>query len=367
MINIIAPINPLGYGVTGLNIVKSLCDIDKSIGLFIQGEAHLTSEEDANIVRSCVQNAMKPNFDYPCLRIWHQHDMSMFVGNGPKIGFPIFELEVFDEMEKHHLSHLDKIFVCSHWAKNVVLNNIDIPENRVQVVTLGVDRNIFTSSASVEKEGQRENGPTIFFNCGKWEVRKGHDVLPDIFVQALSQDDNMELWMMTSNPFLSEQQDQEWKTLYTSKLGDKVKFINRVASHNEVYNIMSKVDCGIFPARTEGWNLEALELMSCGKASIISNTAGHTEFCNDENSYLVDLEEKEIAYDGTWFHGNKGNWPAISKQNVEAFVEHILSVHNLAQSQSLLTNSAGVETAKRFSWRQSALQIAEYSYDKKIR
>ena len=357
MINLVAPINPLGYGVTGLNILKSLYKKDNSVGLFILGEPHVTSQEDADIVRACNQNGVKPNFDYPCLRIWHQHDMSMFVGNGLKIGFPIFELEKFDDLEKHHLDNLEKIFVCSHWAKTVVLMNLYRPSSNVQVVPLGVDRSIFPTV-----ETPREDGPTIFFNCGKWEVRKGHDVLCDIFAEALAKDSNMELWMMTTNPFLTEQQDTEWKNLYTSKLGDKVKFIKRVGSHHEVYNIMSKVDCGIFPARTEGWNLEALELMSCGKSIIISNTSGHTEFCNDENSFLVDLKEREVAYDGTWFHGNKGNWPAITEENKKQFVEHILSVHNSVQSQSLHINSAGVETAKQFSWENSANKIAEYAY-----
>ena len=143
MINIIAPINPLGYGVTGLNITKSLYKIDQSISLNIIGDPFLTDQKDADIVRECNKNGMMPKWDNPCLRIWHQHDMSMFIGNGPKIGFPIFELEEFDDLEKYHLSHLDKIFVCSHWAKEVVLKNIDISDDNVNVVPLGVDSSIF--------------------------------------------------------------------------------------------------------------------------------------------------------------------------------------------------------------------------------
>ena len=355
MINIIAPINPLGYGVTGLNLTKALYKLDNSVSISIMGQPHITSQEDADIIRACNENGIKPIWDRPCMRIWHQHDMSMFIGNGDKIGFPIFELEEFDDLEKYHLSHLDKIFVCSEWAKQVVLKNIDIKEDKVFVVPLGVDRSIFKT---VDQE--RQNGPTRFFNCGKWEIRKGHDVLADIFEKALEKDDNMELWMMTTNPFLPEEKDREWKDLYASKLGEKVKFIKRVATHEQVYNIMSNIDCGIFPARTEGWNLEALELMSCGKPLILSNTAGHTEFCTDENSALVDLKESEVAYDGTWIHGNKGNWPSITDENQEEFVNHILSVHESVQSQSLKINIAGVETAKNFSWENSAKKISEY-------
>jgi glycosyltransferase involved in cell wall biosynthesis len=353
MINIIAPINPLGYGVTGLNLTKELYKLDNTVGLHILGEPMITSEEDVNIIRECNKNGMMPKWDYPCLRIWHQHDMSQFIGNGEKIGFPIFELEQFDDLEKYHLSHPDKLFVCSEWAKRVVLKNIDTTEDRVIVIPLGVDRSLFK-----EVKKDRTEGPTVFFNCGKWEVRKGHDVLCDMFHEVLKQDDNVEFWVMTTNPFLSQEQDREWKDMYSSKLGEKVKFINRVASHEQVYNIMDKVDCGVFPARTEGWNLEALELMSCGKPVIISNTSGHTEFCNKDNSYLVDLEGSEVAYDGKWFRGDKGNWPSISEENKQSFVEHMMNVHNLVQSQSLY-NSAGVETAKNFTWENSAKKIVE--------
>ena len=62
-----------------------------------------------------------PDFDAPCIRIWHQDDMSQFVGRGPKIGFPIFELNKFNKKESYHLSNVDKLFVCSEWAKNIVV------------------------------------------------------------------------------------------------------------------------------------------------------------------------------------------------------------------------------------------------------
>mgnify|MGYP003132237119 CR=1 FL=1 len=355
MINIIAPINPLGYGVTGLNITKELYKIDSSISFFPLGQPQVFSQDDANVLRSCVENAVTPKWSDPCLRIWHQHDMSMFVGNGEKIGFPIFELETFDEVEKYHLSHLDTIFVCSQWAKNVILKNINISDENVHVIPLGVDRSIFKD---VEVSA---GGPTVFFNCGKWEIRKGHDILHELFNEAFDESDNVELRMMTNNPFLPPEQDEEWRNLYNnSKLGSKITFIDRVASHHEVYNIMKDVDCGIFPARTEGWNLELLELMSCGKSVIASNTSGHTEFCNDENSALVNLDTEETAYDGKWFRGDKGNWPAISSENKKEFVEHMKTIHKLKQSQSLSKNSAGVETAKLFSWENSANKIVEY-------
>ena len=45
---------------------------------------------------------------------------------------------------------------------------------------------------------------------------------------------------------------------------------------------------------------------------------------------------------------------------MQCFAEHLKSFHNSVQSQSLYINSAGVETAKNFSWENSANKIVEY-------
>jgi glycosyltransferase involved in cell wall biosynthesis len=352
MINVIAPINPLGYGIAGLNITKQLINIT-DVALWVIGQAQLDSQLDADALSKAAKNTALFDIDAPCLKIWHQHDMAMFVGRGERIGFPIFELDSFNEVEKHNLNSLDRIFVCSQWAKDIVLKDINISENKVNVVPLGVDSNLFQPSES-------KSTKTIFFNCGKWEIRKGHDILVNIFNKAFNEDDDVELWMMTTNPFLSPEEDQQWKNLYlNSKLGDKIKFIDRVATHNEVYNIMRRTDCGIFPSKAEGWNLELLEMLSCGKTVITTNYTAHTEFCTDENAYLVNIKDKEPAYDGKWFNGDTGSWAKISDTEIDLFVDYMRDVHNRKCNNKLGLNENGVKTAKSFSWANSASTIKE--------
>lgn len=352
MLNIISPINQLGYGITGLNIVKYLSKIT-DVALFPIGQPQVTTGEDADIINKCITNSRLPDFNAPCIRIWHQHDMSQFVGNGTKIGFPIFELDKFSDVEKHHLSHLDKIFVCSTWAKNIILQNITIKEENVIVIPLGVDSSIFNKSP------QSTSSSTIFFNCGKWEVRKGHDVLVKIFNDTFNKEDDVQLWLMCENPFLSEEEAKKWNNAYyQSKLGTKIRIIPRLSTQKEVYSIMSKIDCGIFPSRAEGWNLELLELMSCGKHVIATNYSAHTEFCNNKNALLVDISETEPAYDGKWFF-KQGNWAKLSDNELSKFSEYMKQIHNQKQYQSLDININGLETANLFSWENSVNKILQ--------
>ena len=356
--NIISPINQLGYGLAGFNIVKELAiqEPDKT-SLWAIGQPHVTNQEDADIISMCFKNALTPDFNAPCIRIWHQHDMSQFVGRGEKIGFPFFELDEFSDIEKYHLNSLDRMFVTSGWAKEVALNNLSLPPDKINIVPLGVNTSLFSGN----KQSPKNN--TIFFNCGKWEIRKGHDVLCDIFNKAFNEDDNVELWMMTNNPFLTEDQDQEWKNLYlNSKLGSKIKFVDRVDTQKEVYNIMEETDCGIFPSRAEGWNLELLEMMACGKHVITTNCSAHKEFCNTSNALLVNAPDTEIAYDGKWFHGKLGCWAKMSQEQITLFAGHMKEIHSAKQKDSLGINIAGLETARQFSWKNTAQKIRDYIY-----
>ena len=347
MINIISPINSLGYGVAGLNLCKELNQISPT-SLFPIGRPDVSSQSDFDVVNEMVSNSRFVDFELPCLRIWHQHDMSQFVGNGEKIGFPIFELDNFTDLEKHHLSHPDRLFVCSEWAKEVVINTVGIKEENIFVIPLGVDPQVFKPCEPNRRE------KTVFFNCGKWEVRKGHDVLVECFNSAFNHSDDVELWMMCENPFYNDQQQKEWINLYKqSKLGDKIRIIPRQKTHQDVYNIMKQTDCGVFPARAEGWNLELLEMMACGKQVIATNYSAHTEFCNSSNSMLVDINSVELANDGVWFKGN-GMWASLDSDAIDQIISHMRSVHNQKQQGFSHQNIDGIQTSKEFSWKNSA-------------
>lgn len=349
-INILSPINQLGYGITGLNIVKELSK-NNTVSLFMIGQPQVTNQNDADIISSCISNSRFFDYNAPCIKIWHQHDMAQFAGRGIKIGFPIFELDTFNDLEKHQLNSLDKIFVCSGWAKDIITNNLQISSDNVFVIPLGVDNNIFKPSSVPD------NSTTRFFNCGKWEIRKGHDVLVDWFNSAFKEDDNVELYMMCENPFLSESETKEWHTLYkNSKLGSKIHLIPRQNTQEEVYNIMNQMHCGIFPSRAEGWNLELLEMMACGKKVITTNYSAHTEFCNNTNSLLIDTPDREKAYDGKWFHG-QGSWAKLTQDCKDKAIHYMKAIHDMNMGSGLYPNSQGITTAKEFTWENTVRRI----------
>ena len=341
-ISLVTGINKLGYGTVGFNILKELFAKTK-VSLFPIGNM-IDSDLMIPEVKSAISNAQMYNPNDPCVRIWHQHDLAMFVGKNKHIGFPIFELDTFTDIEHHHLNSCDGLFVCSQWAKSVCeKNNIEIP---ISVIPLGVDRNVFH-----ERDGYTgSDKKTIFLNCGKWETRKGHDILIKAWNRAFKPSDDVMLLMCNSNPFLTNEQTEKWRSIYRNP---QIRFINRLQSSEDVARMMQMTDCGVFPSRAEGWNLEALEMLSCGKQLIITNYSAHTEFCSSDNSLLVDIDSLEPAEDGIWFN-KQGNWATIGESQINQLAEHMRHVHDLKQSGNLKVNNAGIETAKKFSWSNTA-------------
>lgn len=355
-INIIAPINPdLGYGIASTYTVSELINLGHNVSLFPIGQptAH---PRHANNIKRALENAdtFSVNISCPCVRLWHQFDMSMFVGHGSHIGFPIFELDTFTDKERWHLRSCDRLFVCSEWAKQVIIKNIpEYDSCWISVVPLGVDTTIFTPKLSNRK-------PTIFLNVGKWEIRKGHDVLVDMFNKAFTESDNVELWMMCNNPFYSNAEQKQWEDRYkNSKLGSKIRMIPRVETSEQVAEIMHQADCGVFPSRAEGWNLEALEMLSCGKYVIATDYSAHTEFLTQDNAMLVPINEVELAYDGKWFFG-QGNWAKLDKSVIDRFVLNMKGAHVLKQTGYHELNQKGIETAQKFTWKHTAKTIVKH-------
>jgi glycosyltransferase involved in cell wall biosynthesis len=118
----------------------------------------------------------------------------------------------------------------------------------------------------------------------------------------------------------------------------------------DVARLMAGADCGVFAVRAEGWNLEALEMLSRGKTVIATDTTAHTAFLTTANARLIRVDAMEPALNGAV----TGSWAAWGESQHEQLVTHLQSVHDERQRGALPLNTAGIDTATRLSWDASA-------------
>lgn len=348
-INFYSPIGYTGYGVAGMNFLKAL-STDNEVALFPIGQMHPESQEDSAVCLKGFEKQESYDPNAPCIKIWHQFDMATRVGKGKFFGFPFFELNELTKKEKYHLNNVDEIIVTCEWAKRVLEENDIKP--KINIVPLGVDTKIFDNSI---KSSLKTDDKYIFMNIGKWEVRKGHDILINLFNEVFTETDNVELWVAASSSEYAfpPQELEKWHNLYNNcKLKSKVKIFPRLNTQAEIAQLMSYADCGIFPSHAEGWNLELLEMMAMNKPVITTNYSAHKAFCNNDNSYLVDIEELEIANDNKYFNGF-GKWAKFGDKQLDQFKSYMRQLYK----DNIRNNPEGLKTANNLSWENAASQL----------
>lgn len=352
-LNLMCPIGHTGYGITSHNIYKSLRK-SVDITLFPIGQISVDNESDTDAILSDTNKQSSFDAKTQCFKIWHQFDLATRIGKGSLGALTFFEIDKLKPIEISMINNLDYIFVASEWAKTILIdNNITIP---IYISKLGVDPDIFNDN--VNKTVKKENS-YIFLNIGKWEIRKGHDVLVELFNQAFDKNDNVELWMLNNNPFLNDQETKVWVDLYkNSKLGDKIRILPRVDNHKNLAKLIALSDCGIFPARAEGWNNEVPEMFAVNKPVILTNYSAHTEYANKENSYLIDIDSLVPAIDDKFFDGS-GNWADFSDRQYEQAISHMRFVYK----NNIRTNPSGLEIAKSLTWDNTAKSIYTKIYE----
>lgn len=344
-INFIAPFCRTGYGVTGAHLLKALVEIGADVAYFPLGAVDRRIADVPTLDKAL---ARQDNFDAqaPSVRLAQQFDLATHVGSGERIGFPIFENDRFTARELHHLKTQDQLLVCSSWAREVLRDNgmTHIP---IHIVPLGVDRAVFHEMGPVA----RSVSDTVFMQIGKLEPRKGQLELLRAFEAAFRPTDAVRLSLYCHNPFIDAATlARALHPFRTSPMSGRIDLhTDPLATQHDVARVMRGADCGVFCSRAEGWNLEALEMLAVGKSIIATNYSGHTEFLTDDNARLVHVDDLEMA--------GVGSWAAFGARQHEQLVEHLHDVHAARRGGPLDLNRAGIATATRFSWTNTATQM----------
>jgi hypothetical protein len=102
-----------------------------------------------------------------------------------------------------------------------------------------------------------------------------------------------------------------------------------------------------------------LESRSIRINGIVTNYAGHTEFCTPDNSFLLNVIEMEDAYDGKWFkpgmNANQGQWAVPDEEQLIELMRIYPKHQDIVQSR---VNGA-FQTAERLTWSNCAKRLSD--------
>jgi len=225
----------------------------------------------------------------------------------------------------------------------------------------GVDPEIF-----YPVEQRKEDNLFIIFSGGKFELRKGQDLVLKAFQVLHKKYPNMILinaWFnywpasiatMAHSEYINfEMKGNTWTEFMTNILVNnnidlKKVFTLPITPNDKLRELYSKTDIGLFPNRCEGGtNLVLMEYMACGKPVIASYNSGHKDILTEENSIpLKDMKKFEL-------HSGKqliADWEEPLLEEIINAIE--FAYHNKSKLQSV-GKKAG-EDLKKFTWEKTA-------------
>lgn len=360
MLNIFAPFNTLGYGIHSCNMIKALKDLGVEVSLSSIGQPQPSSYYKEYLIEGGIDK------NYPSLHIFHDEYAHQMCGVDT-IAFSVFETTRLSDKALWNLNHVvDDVFTTTKEHKRILeLNGVIKP---IHVVHEGVDPELYNTKG----DKYIDTGKPTYITVGKCEERKNTDMIIRSFVETM-QYKKCALIAHTYNVFTKKftcddfESYFEQMSFYRTQRDNYIKWSNGICDIYFTYPIQDikimkslylSANIGIAYSRAEGWDLPLMEMLACGIPTIASNVIGHSEYLpgspDIQQKLIVEPIGKELAQDGVWFHGNKGDWYTMDDENLNEKLEETFD------NIDIYTNP-NVELSKyyhtNYNWTLPALKI----------
>jgi len=297
----------------------------------------------------------EPKNDEINLIITMPHTWKLNTKNGRNWAYVIWEGDKVPTgwIEEFTNPDIEYIFVPSGHTRTAVQNTIKelssitqiIITDKIKIIPHGVDHKLFYPMDKPNK--------TVFLaNKGfrNMEDRGGIQYLIRAYLDEFKQED-VEL-IIKINPAYGIPTDAEIKTIFKiDNNSPKISIITDALPYEKMNEIYNKANVFVSPTRAEAFNIPCIEAMSCGLPVITSNFGGQTDYCNEENGWIISGEMTDVNWD-LQYEGVKWLTPDI-QQLRNALREATDGVQRKEKAEKSL------ETAKGYSWDLSAEKLME--------
>lgn len=322
MFNFHSPLNFTSIGQSGYNIFRELVK-KTDVALFPINRLNLAiynlSQEQTDELNKSLINADNFSRQDASLKFYHIAGSEESVSARPNL-FTFHETDRLTPFEVNRLNQNEVVFVSSKYTKQVFEGGGVTA--KVVYCPLGFDSSSFYRIEGIEKD-------YITFGLrGKLESRKNTIRILRAWIKVFGGDPRYRLDCSIHNAFYS---NEEQSALIINSLVDKCLPWNvnilPYSDSNTLYNkALNYADIDLTGmSGCEGFNLPLFQSLALGKQAIVLNAHVHKDFCNSENSILIEPNGMVDAVDGKFFiEGSKvsqGQWFDFKEKDlIEAMV-----------------------------------------------
>lgn len=253
---------------------------------------------------------------------------------------------------------VDEIWVPSNYVRQVYLNS-GVSSDRVFVIPNGFDPEVFNPQVKAYKLKTKKKFKILF--VGGTIYRKGIDILLNAYSSVFTGKDDVCLVIKDfgGDTFYKNQTIKNHiEGIQKNKQAPEIEYINKILSEKELAGLYNACDLLIHPYRGEGFGLPILEAMGSALPVMVTNGGACLDFCNDENSILINAEKK-------YFNEKKidtmetVDFPWLYEPSLDDLKEKMTYAYNHPAELKELGARAAEFVRNNFTWNQSVKKAAE--------
>lgn len=285
------------------------------------------------------------------------HKNELYINNGPgwncrinpdfriNIGRTTFETDRLPESWVKRLNEFTEVWVpCTFNVKTFSKAGVKVP--------IRVTPNFFDTTRYVPK-GNKYKLPfkKSFAFLSVFDLqdnRKGYDILLDGYLNEFSAKDDVVLVIKNRSgkkkDLLQSIIDNHPKP---AKEKPRVHMIGKMLPEEDLLALYRACDAFVLPSRGEGWGRPYFEAMLMEMPTIGTNWSGQTDFMNNSNSYLIEVDRMVKITSNPRFPFYKGHyWAEPSLKDLQRKMRYVVEHQKEAKEKG---KKARQDLLKRFS------------------
>ena len=240
-------------------------------------------------------------------------------------------------------SNLQGVTVMSNLVKKILIDNgVNIP---IKVCGLGLDH---INEIKIDHEFHINSKSYKILHISSCFPRKGVDVLLKSYSNVFNKRDDVSLIIKTfDNPHNNIELLVNKHKENNSNFPD-VKIIKDDLSFGQLKSLYLQSNVLVAPSRGEGFGLPIAEAMLLGLPVITTAWGGQRDFCNQNNSWLIDFK---FAHANSHFNLDYSCWAEPSSQDLS---DKIKTVYSATETELSTKIDNAKETTNLLRWDKVA-------------
>ncbi len=246
-------------------------------------------------------------------------------------------------------SYLTGITVMSSEVKKILVDNgVYIP---ISVCGLGVDHIVEIDSSP---DFILDTNKFTFLHISSCFPRKGVDCLLESYFESFTSNDDVILIIKTFNNPHNDIEKMLDYFINKKSNPPEVRIIYDELSPSEMKSLYLSSNALVAPSCGEGFNLTVAEAMTLGIPVITTGWGGQLDFCNNNNSFLIDFT---FEYSNTHLGLYSSVWARPSSCHL---VQLMKKIYHLSSESRLSMVKAAKDSIRKYSWKYVAEKNVEF-------